>query len=233
MKCSHNLRTDGNLFIKELKEKRPIFATAIGDVLRVEVIWPDGTQPDPIDIQCPSAFWALELQHRWRVAVYTGQGVLDFETGEVNHYEKNFGPWWKQKIWTLQNPEEIENAILAQQELTPPLSPNDPKLPPPAKRECTGLVPVAAKVGCSTDLLSSYMRLEPQAASGYSPFVGKESIPDKFKVVLQRLFPNLVLTPTNVTNRDLKRVSEGKYPFCLELYTAAPNSPQTGWHRAD
>lgn len=161
MECCHNVATNRTHFVNELKSKRPIFATAVKNILRVETLWPDGSRTTT-EIRCVSAPFAQELQHRWRVAVYTGQGVLDYETGQVHYYERNFGPLWKQKLYTLHNPEE---------NIGPPTTSKTASTPRPAvaAKTAAGKSPASSPTQwLTTDLLNpgmSVLRVVPMTCA--------------------------------------------------------------------
>jgi hypothetical protein len=206
MICADALKTRSLSVEKELRSNRPVLATALGKTLTVETIGPDGTN-STTSFTFRTHKIARELQHRWRVAVYTGQGILDYTTGEVHAYERNFGPLWGQSLFTLQNPEELR-AIIERHELLP-LRIN--KITGKAENpENMAVLTLAARVGCSSDLVCSYMQTKlPKNRTFYDRDSGPHLIPEKFKNVLAQLIPSLVFTPSALTNKRQRWLSAG------------------------
>jgi integrase len=181
MHYMHQMNTGSVDFVRNLRAKRPIFATAVGKSLEIEILHPDG-RPEKLIIPCQRKLWAKKLEHRWRVAIYTGQGVLNFENGQVEHYVANFGALWGEKLYLLDNPEALLEAV----------------------KECReGVKPIARKVGCSTDILCDYMN------PTRTKWVKARVIPGKFKKRLLALFPDLIFIPYTPKNDTMAWVSAG------------------------
>lgn len=149
-----------------LRRKRPIFAEAVGRDVRIEVLNLNATRQSYI-VHCRSERAARKITHRIRVAVYTAQGVINFETGEVTHYERNYGPCLGQRLFRLVNGEQLEEQILAKR---------------------LGVCEVARLVGTSVDMICRYIRMgEPKNRVRY--------MPESQKTKLEALFEGLLFEP--------------------------------------
>jgi hypothetical protein len=94
-----------------LRKKRPIFAEAKGRNIEIETINLDGTKPPLSVVRCPSRRTARKMVHRIKVALLTGQGVIDVQTGHVAHYERNYGPCLGQRLFRLTNGPELRKQM--------------------------------------------------------------------------------------------------------------------------
>lgn len=125
----HHLNTDSPAFVDVLRKSRPIFPYREGRVLLIDFLAPDATRT-LYRIECTSVKEAKRRLHRLRVAVWTGVGIIDFETGEVAHYERNFGVYCGEATYRLENPERLEEELV---------------------RTRTGYAPLGRRVGYPSD----------------------------------------------------------------------------------
>lgn len=104
--CAHTLQTRGEDFARDLQLLRPIFLEAEGRELTITVIGEDGVVTERT-VTCDSAEQAATRRHFGRVAAWTGLGVIDPETGVTRHYAKNYGPFFGQRPFRLENPGQL------------------------------------------------------------------------------------------------------------------------------
>lgn len=163
VKGQHTVGMNSAGMVELLRKKRPIFAQAIGREVAIEIIHLDGATTST-KISTSSRKTARKMVHRIRVALLTGQGVIDVKTAQVEHYERNYGPCLGQRLFRITNGSEL----LKQME--------DRRM---------NVRDVARRVGTSIDVLCRYFTMG-------SLKNRTRYLPENHKLKLEAMFSNLI-----------------------------------------
>jgi hypothetical protein len=160
--------------------KRPIYAVAQGKTIEIRITYLDGSTATNI-VPCRTEKIAKKKTHKIQVASYTGQGVIDVNTGEVAHYQRNYGPCLGQRLWALTNGNLMEKQMMEKR---------------------MNLKAVARAVGTSIDLVHRYFTMG-------APGNRIRFMPETTKIKLEALFIGLQFKEVDPPSPVMRYICEG------------------------